>query len=98
MSESKPSCAKATAGKPGTATRRFGPMLCINECPIHREFLSISIDSEHGGRRITPSKCCGQWRTVKSWRLSGFLWADLILEARKALRIVKREEARHAKR
>jgi hypothetical protein len=43
--------------------------LSINRCPVHSDFWSISIDDEICGQRITPSKCCGRWRTVKQWRL-----------------------------
>lgn len=43
--------------------------VAINRCPVHKDFWSVSVDDESGGTRITPGKCCGQWRVVKSWRL-----------------------------
>jgi hypothetical protein len=65
---------------------RGAPMkLCINRCPRHGEFYSISFDDEDGcGTRVTPSKCCGQWKTIASWKLSARDWreiADLALVA-----------------
>lgn len=35
----------------------------ILECPRGHGFRAIAI----GDRRVTSSKCCGSWRTVRSW-------------------------------
>jgi hypothetical protein len=35
----------------------------INECPNGHGYRCISI----GNTRITPSKCCGSWKTVQKW-------------------------------
>jgi len=34
-------------------------------------------DTDGGGTRVTPSKCCGQWQTVKAWTLSKRAWQEL---------------------
>jgi hypothetical protein len=66
--------------------------LAINRCPVHRDYMSISIDDENGGTRVTPDKCCGQWRTIRDWSLPAYLWESLIKEARGALRVAKKLE------
>lgn len=38
----------------------------ILECPRGHGFRAVAF--EH--RRLTPSKCCGSWRTVQSWTIS----------------------------
>lgn len=43
--------------------------LAINRCPIHG-FLSVSVDDESTGVRITPGKCCGRWEIIKQWPIS----------------------------
>jgi hypothetical protein len=45
--------------------------LQICKCPIHKDFWSVSIDDTDSGHgtRITPSKCCGQWRVIKAWNM-----------------------------
>ena len=43
--------------------------LAINRCPVHRDFMSVSIDDENGGFRLTPSKCCGRWETLIRWKI-----------------------------
>ena len=50
--------------------------LVINRCARHN-FFSVSIDNEDGGTRITPSKCCGSWDTVKEWQLSAAQWREI---------------------
>lgn len=73
------------------------PVLCINKCPQHG-YMSVSIDEvEPDGRggigsRLTPSKCCGRWDVVKSWKLSAHDWEEIIKEARSALRLAKKLE------
>lgn len=57
--------------------------LSINRCPVHPEFQAIMLDCRHQngsgtGTRLTRSKCCGQWETVKSWPLTK---EDLLLAA-----------------
>jgi len=58
--------------------------LSINRCPTHG-FISVSIDDEAGGTRITPGKCCGRWDVVKSWDLSVDDWLELARNAEKAV-------------
>lgn len=70
--------------------------LCINRCPIHAKFWSISIDHDCGGTRMTPGKCCGRWETIESWALSARDWQELINEATEAMEqaeSVERDEA-----
>lgn len=57
--------------------------LVINQCHSHGVY-SVSVEDENGGMRITPSKCCGSWSTVKEWALSKSDWLDLAKEATKA--------------
>lgn len=52
---------------PEAEARRF---LVVNRCPVHQEFHSVSVDDEHGGTRISPSKCCGQWRAIVKWPMT----------------------------
>lgn len=50
--------------------------LSLNRCPVHREFMAIMLDEYDDneqtgtGTRLTPSKCCGRWDTIKSWPLT----------------------------
>ena len=41
----------------------------IMRCEQHG-FLAILIGDDKGGRRLTPSKCCGRWATVAKWRMT----------------------------
>jgi hypothetical protein len=50
--------------------------LCIDFCPEHK-FYAISIEDCDGGKRITPSKCCGRWRTIKRWVIDERMEANL---------------------
>lgn len=57
--------------------------LCILGCSYHG-VQAISIEDEDGGERITPSKCCGSWRTYMEWELTPAQWtriAELATEA-----------------
>lgn len=50
-------------------------LLSLNRCPIHKDFQAIMLDyrDENGnghGTRLTRSKCCGQWETIKEWPLT----------------------------
>jgi len=61
-----------------------GPMrLAIDQCSRHK-FWAISIGDNHSGERITPSKCCGQWTTVREWNLSESDWLRIAELARLA--------------
>lgn len=55
--------------------------LSINRCPEHRSYWCVTVDDEDSGYRITPTKCCGSWRVVKSWTLDKGDW----LQAAKAM-------------
>jgi hypothetical protein len=43
--------------------------LSIDECPRHG-FMAVSIGNKDTGTRLTPSKCCGSWETVHSWKVT----------------------------
>ena len=59
--------------------------LSIRKCDIHG-FLSIQIDYKDGcGVRLTPSKCCGRWDLVRSWKLNKRDWKEIIEQANVAL-------------
>lgn len=59
------------------ADRPDAMYLTIGRCPVHRQFWDISLDTLRveggewlgGGHRLTPSKCCGQWETVRQWKV-----------------------------
>lgn len=55
--------------------------LAINRCPAHKGYFSISIDDADHGVRITPSKCCGQWRPIKVFYMSAANWRELAKQA-----------------
>lgn len=59
--------------------------ITIQRCPTHN-YWAITIDTPGvGGTRITPSKCCGSWETVKTWPMDERGWAEierLAVEAR----------------
>jgi len=49
--------------------------LSVDRCPQHREFWAVSVSEldDEGcghGSRLSGEKCCGQWKTVKSWTLN----------------------------
>ena len=49
--------------------------LSINRCPIHADFWAICLDwrtakGDGHGTRLTPSKCCGRWETIKQFKVS----------------------------
>ncbi|KKL73532.1 hypothetical protein LCGC14_2073940 [marine sediment metagenome] len=59
--------------------------LSIRKCNVHG-FLSVQIDYKDGcGVRLTPSKCCGRWDLVKSWKLSRAEWQEIITQAEAAM-------------
>lgn len=54
-------------------------ILEICRCPIHADFWAVHIGNyEEGGTRLTNSKCCGQWRTIRAWRPSRAEWRDIV--------------------
>lgn len=61
--------------------------LAVNQCPKHPKYYSVSVDDEDFGRRITPSKCCGQWRTLHRWLLSADDWEELAAMAGRLTRV-----------
>lgn len=40
--------------------------LSIDRCPTHN-FYAICVGDDDGGKRLTPSKCCGRWDRVRAW-------------------------------
>lgn len=48
--------------------------LSIDRCPRHQDFWAVSINELEGdggsGDRLTPSKCCGQWQSVRQWDMT----------------------------
>ena len=58
--------------------------LAIDRCPRHDSFWAINIGDNHSGERITPSKCCGQWSTIREWKLSESDWLRVAELARLA--------------
>lgn len=63
--------------------------LSIDKCP-HHGWLAICInDSDGGGTRLTPSKCCGRWDTVKAWPLDARMCRDAIEELSTVLEELK---------
>lgn len=56
-----------------------GRYLAINRCPLHANFWSVSVEEHDGsGTRLTPSKCCGQWKTVTRWLLTEQDWQEVM--------------------
>jgi hypothetical protein len=75
--------------------------LTINRCPSHGGYWSVGIDlictdNTGIGTRLTPSKCCGAWDTVRKWKLSSEDWDQIIKEAKLARRFAARQEAKMA--
>ena len=67
-------------------------MLIINKCPDHGIY-SISLENERGGLRLTPSKCCGTWQIVESWRMNAGELRAIINELECAAEELEREDA-----
>lgn len=60
---------------------RIPVFLSIDRCPIHRNFWSISVEYPDGtGRRLTPSKCCGQWEIQWKFRIDNRLTEEILNE------------------
>lgn len=71
-------------------------VLAINRCPKHPEFFSVCIEDEDGsGTRITPSKCCGEWSTFKTWSLSANNWREIARSAEEAAEELEAAEVPH---
>jgi hypothetical protein len=68
------------------------PELVICRCPTH-DLWAITLDVAGGGSRVTPSKCCGRWDTVQTWRLSANEWRRLAEEAEAIADIVEQLKA-----
>lgn len=71
--------------------------LSIYRCSIHQEFWAISLDNqdERGngtGTRLTPSKCCGRWNTVKSFRMNKDDLEGMVGECQSILDEMKKAE------
>lgn len=60
--------------------------ISIERCPVHRfRAICLSGDASVGGTRLTPSKCCGRWKTEQAWTIdSERLRADIESEERRA--------------
>ena len=52
----------------------------IDRCPVHPEFYAIAVGDEHSSTRLTPSKCCGRWQTIKQWPLTPRQIDDIVTE------------------
>lgn len=53
----------------------------IAQCPVHSNFYGIFVEDKEGsGTRLTPSKCCGQWKTITRWRLNSRMCDDIMDE------------------
>ncbi len=44
-------------------------VLSIDRCPTHG-YWAVSIGRGYGSTRLTPTKCCGRWDTVREWKFS----------------------------
>lgn len=58
--------------------------LAISRCSKHGYWM-VSVERPgSSGTRITPSKCCGSWETVKTWPLSAEQWNEIANLAQQA--------------
>ena len=57
-------------------------ILAINRCVNHKRSFSISIDTpvDGSGVRLTPTKCCGQWRRMEEWPVDAGRLASIIAD------------------
>jgi hypothetical protein len=67
--------------------------LAINQCPVHK-FWSITLDDESGGIRLTPSKCCGRWDTIKQFSMSITDLREVITACENAIDDMERDQDR----
>ena len=71
--------------------------LSIDRCPVHRQFWAVSLNVVEGegrgsGKRLTGSKCCGQWEAVRSWPVDAVqLRADIVEEEAWLQRLLARD-------
>jgi hypothetical protein len=42
--------------------------ISIDKCP--HGTLSIALDTEGGGTKLLPAKCCGSWTRIKAWSVT----------------------------
>ena len=68
--------------------------LGVYRCPVHRDFLSVSVDYPASGlgTRVTPSKCCGRWEAVKTWPLGVPAWQEIIRLCEDAIEYLERDQ------
>lgn len=59
--------------------------LTIDRCRTHGYFAVAVDDEDGGGTRLTPTKCCGSWKTIHSWPLDKNLAEAMIEHAEIAL-------------
>lgn len=60
-----------------------GWTLSHDRCPLHG-YEAISFQEKGaGGQRLTHSKCCGRWESLKRWRVDPWdLVVDIVSEVR----------------
>lgn len=51
--------------------------IALNKCGCSKAILSISLDANGGGTRITTGKCCGRWEVVQDWELDANTCNDI---------------------
>lgn len=54
--------------------------ISILTCSRHKFFAIAIEDEEENGTRITPSKCCGSWTTVRRWKIDESMREDIFKE------------------
>lgn len=71
----------------------------IDECPRGHGYEAIMLMSDNPsvGRRLTPSKCCGSWRTRKRWLVSADNLDEIAAEFKDAAKRLRRSERRGLK-
>ncbi len=56
-----------------------GVNIAVDYCPIHKVYaISINDRNTGTGTRLTPSKCCGQWKVLMNRMLSPKELADMV--------------------
>jgi len=65
--------------------------LVVNCCMVHKDALSVTIEDERGGVRLTKTKCCGRWREIGSWTLTPQMCDDAIRQFENAKEELARE-------
>lgn len=64
-----------TKTKAKRSTKREPPphrvAICLDQCPDHGlQAISVASLGTGCGHRLTNSKCCGKWRTVRQWTVN----------------------------